>query len=589
MLGILVMADISADNTVMENKRRKHMEKFINNAPFALVLVFLVIGFVLLIKGADFFVEGSSSVAKRLHVPSIIIGLTIVAMGTSLPETAVSVSASLTGNNELAVSNVVGSNIFNLMVVIGVCAMIATVNVAKETIKRDIPFSLICAGLLLFLGIAGFGDKAGMILGHLDGVIFLGAFAGYISYMIKVALKASKEGRKVEIEGASEEEIRLISVPLSILFIIGGAAAIAVGGDITVDAASRIASDLGMSQTLIGLTIVSIGTSLPELVTSIVAARKNEVDMALGNAIGSNVFNILMVLGIASAISPVSLITENIIDLCVLIVFTVCVWIFAGTKKKIGKIEGFAMVALYAIYAVYIVIRYRRYQKMILFFKIFFTEFIAEMGDKTQLMLIALTSKHKLKDIILGTAAAILVLNGLAVLAGGLVSEFIPDWLIKTAAALAFLYFAASTIAGDEDDEEGGKSKIKFAPLAVFCTFFLAELGDKTQLTAITFGANEGMGAAFVVWIACSLGLFAADILGMLVGYLLKSKTPDGLLNTIAFIIFSVFGVYTLYQALKLISAGVCPIPVWPVLMVVTIVFVALCGCFFVKKKKKIK
>ena len=141
----------------------------------------------------------------------------------------------------------------------------------------------------------------------------------------------------------------------------------------------------------------------------------------------------------------------------------------------------------------------------------------------------------------------------------------------------------------DEEEEEGGKSKIRFAPLAVFCTFFVAELGDKTQLTAITFGANEGMGAAFVVWIACSLGLFAADILGMLVGYLLKSKTPDGLLNTIAFIIFSVFGVYTLYQALKLISAGVCPIPVWPVLMVVTIVFVALCGCFFVKKKKKIK
>ena len=175
--------------------------------------------------------------------------------------------------------------------------------------------------------------------------------------MIKIALKASKEGRKVEIEGGSDEEIRLISVPLSILFIIGGAIAIAVGGDMTVDAASRIASDLGMSQTLIGLTIVSIGTSLPELVTSIVAARKNEVDMALGNAIGSNVFNILMVLGIASAISPVSIITENIIDLCVLIVFTVCVWIFAGTKKKIGRIEGFCMVALYAVYAVYIIIR----------------------------------------------------------------------------------------------------------------------------------------------------------------------------------------------------------------------------------------
>ena len=257
------------------------MEKFINNAPFALVLVFLVIGFVLLIKGADFFVEGSSSVAKRLHVPSIIIGLTIVAMGTSLPETAV---------------------------VIGVCAVLATVNVAKETIKRDIPLSLICAALLMLLGIIGLGDKSGMTLGHLDGVILLGFFAGYIFYMIKIALKASREGRKVEIEGGLDEDIKLISVPLSILFIVGGAAAIAVGGDITVDAAARIAGDLGMSQTLIGLTIVSIGTSLPELVTSIVAAKKDEVDMALGNAIGSNVFNILMVLGMASAISPVSII-----------------------------------------------------------------------------------------------------------------------------------------------------------------------------------------------------------------------------------------------------------------------------------------
>ena len=333
------------------------MEKFINNAPFVLVLVFLVIGFVLLIKGADFFVEGSSSVAKRLHVPSIIIGLTIVAMGTSLPETAVSVSASIAGNNELAVSNVVGSNIFNLMVVIGVCAMIATVNVAKETIQRDIPLSLVCAGLLLLFGIIGVGDKTGMTLGHFDGVIFLIVFAGYIFYMIKIALKASKEGKKVDIEGGTDEDIKLISVPKSIVFIVGGAASIAIGGDVTVDAAARIASDLGMSQTLIGLTIVSIGTSLPELVTSIVAARKNEVDMALGNAIGSNVFNILMVLGIASAISPITIINENIIDLCVLIVFTVCVWLFSGTRKKIGRIEGLCMVALYAAYAVYIIIR----------------------------------------------------------------------------------------------------------------------------------------------------------------------------------------------------------------------------------------
>lgn len=226
---------------------------------------------------------------------------------------------------------------------------------------------------------------------------------------------------------------------------------------------------------------------------------------------------------------------------------------------------------------------------MLLFVKVFFTEFIAEMGDKTQLMLIALTSKYKLRDIILGTATAILVLNGLAVLAGGLVSEFIPDWLIKTIAALAFLYFATSTVTGDDDDEEeeGGKSKIKFAPLAVFFTFFVAELGDKTQLTAITFGANEGMSVAFIVWIGCSLGLFAADILGMLVGYLLKSKTPDGLLNTLAFVIFSVFGVYTLYQGLKLIGASVFPIPVLPILIAITIAFVVLCACLFLRREKK--
>ena len=333
------------------------MEKFINNAPFALVLVFLVIGFVLLIKGADFFVEGSSSVAKRLHVPSIIIGLTIVAMGTSLPETAVSVSASLAGNNELAVSNVVGSNIFNLMVVIGVCAMIATVEVARETIRRDIPLSLICAGLLLLLGIIGLGDQTKMTLGHFDGVIFIGLFAGYIFYMIRIALKANKEGKKVEIEGCSDEEIKLISVPLSIIFIIGGAAAIAFGGDLTVDAASRIASDLGMTQTLIGLTIVSIGTSLPELVTSIVAARKNEVDMAVGNAVGSNIFNILMVLGVASAINPVALIRENIIDIVILIVFSLIVWIYAATKQRISRKEGISMVCMYLIYAGYIIWR----------------------------------------------------------------------------------------------------------------------------------------------------------------------------------------------------------------------------------------
>jgi len=322
------------------------MEQYINNAPFALVIVFLIIGFVFLIKGADFFVEGSSSIAKKLKVPSIIIGLTIVAMGTSLPETAV--------------SNVVGSNIFNLMFVIGVCAIMTPIMVQKDTIARDIPLSVICALLLLGLGYLAWGDAHGMTLGHLDGAIFLGAFAGYIFYMIRTAMKARAEGKKVEIEAVEEledGELKLLSYPKSILCIVGGAVAIAFGGDMTVDAASRIAIDLGMSQTLVGLTIVSIGTSLPELVTSVVAARKNEVDMAVGNAVGSNIFNILMVLGIASAISPVSLISENVIDILVLVGFSVVVWFFARSDRKITRNEGIAMVAMYLIYTAYIIMR----------------------------------------------------------------------------------------------------------------------------------------------------------------------------------------------------------------------------------------
>lgn len=332
------------------------MENLVNSSPLILVIVFLVIGFGFLMKGADFFVEGSSSIAKRLKVPPIIIGLTIVAMGTSLPETAVSVTASLVNNNELAISNVVGSNIFNLMMVVGVCSILTPILVQKETVTRDIPFSVACALALVGLGILAVGDRSGMTLGHLDGIIFLVLFAGYILVMIRSAMKARAAGKDVEIEGV-EEEIGILSWPKSIIFIVGGAAAIAFGGDLTVDAASRIAIDLGMSQTLVGLTIVSIGTSLPELVTSVVAARKNEVDMAVGNAVGSNIFNILMVLGIASAINPVALIRENIIDIAILIAFSLIVWIYAATKRRISRKEGISMVCMYLIYAGYIILR----------------------------------------------------------------------------------------------------------------------------------------------------------------------------------------------------------------------------------------
>lgn len=307
----------------------------------------LIVGFVLLIKGADFFVEGSASIARKLRVPSLIVGMTIVAMGTSLPECSVSINASLTGENSLAVSNVLGSNIFNLMVVCGVCALFAPLVVKAETRNRDITFSILCAVLL---GILGF---LGMELERMDGWIFLVIFILFLFYMVMSALKARAAGQEVD-EG---EEYAVIPVWKSILFIVCGAAAIAFGGDFVVKSASKIATEFGMSPTLVGLTICAIGTSLPELVTSVVAARKKQVDMALGNVIGSNIFNILFVLGISSSISPIAVITENLVDVVLLILMSLVVWIFTWTKERVNRAEGAGMVLLYIGYWVYICVR----------------------------------------------------------------------------------------------------------------------------------------------------------------------------------------------------------------------------------------
>lgn len=315
--------------------------------------VLLVVGFVLLIKGADFFVEGSSGIAKKLKVPSLIIGLTIVAMGTSLPECAVSVAASISGNNALAVSNVVGSNIFNLMVVCGFCAVITPLAVGKRTLKQEFPFSVLMAALLLVLGYIG------MSVGRIDGVILLLFFALFMFWMVHSALKARTAGITTDASEEADEIERAKPIPvgLCLVYIVGGAAAIAFGGDMVVDSASAIAAAFGLSQNLIGLTIVAMGTSLPELVTSIVAARKNEVDMALGNVIGSNIFNILFVLGIAAAISPVAFIMENVIDIVILIAMSIMVLLFAWSRQKINRIEGAIMLLSYAGYMVYICMR----------------------------------------------------------------------------------------------------------------------------------------------------------------------------------------------------------------------------------------
>lgn len=304
----------------------------------------LVGGFILLIKGADFFVEGSASVAKKLRVSSMIIGLTVVAMGTSAPECAVSIAASFRGDNAVAVSNVIGSNIFNLMVVCGVCSVISPLKVKAESLKKEFPLSILAAIALVAMAYLG------MQVGRIDGVILLVAFVAFIVWLV---IGAKKDRNAQE----NAEEIKTLGTIRCLIYIVGGIAAIVVGGDTVVDAATTIAENFGLSQTLIGLTIVAMGTSLPELVTSIVAAGKGETDMAIGNVIGSNLFNILLVLGIAGAISPIEVLMENVIDAILLIGMSVIVWVFAWTGKKISRAEGAIMVAIYAGYMGYICMR----------------------------------------------------------------------------------------------------------------------------------------------------------------------------------------------------------------------------------------
>ncbi len=325
-------------------------------------IVHVVAGFVLLIKGADFFVDGSSNIAKLFKVPSIIIGLTVVAFGTSLPEASVSIASALKGANALAVSNVVGSNIFNTLVVLGASAVIIPVAVQKDSVKKEIPFSLICTAALL--GALAFGintavpaeggeEITAFTLGRIGGVVLLLIFAFYMFWQISAALNARKQGLVED----DEDDGKKISLVKSIIFIVGGVAAIILGGNIVVDGASTIAMKFGMSETLVGLTIVAVGTSLPELVTSMVAAKKGESDLAVGNAIGSNIFNVVFILGFSALISPITVSIESLIDTAVVIAVTCIAWVFSATKLKISRIEGGAMVLCYVAYMAYIIIR----------------------------------------------------------------------------------------------------------------------------------------------------------------------------------------------------------------------------------------
>lgn len=310
--------------------------------------IILILGFAMLTKGADFFVEGAAAVAKKLRVPAFIIGMTIVAMGTSAPECAVSVTAALKDNNQLAVSNAVGSNIFNLMVVCGMCSLVSPLAVKTSILKKEFPFSIFVEAMLLAVGVAG------MSVGRMDGIILLAVFVVFLAWMVCSAQKA-----RAQQDGDTEdsEEIQEISVARCLAYIAGGLTAIVLGGDWVVDGASAIAKSFGMSQNLIGLTVVAFGTSLPELVTSFAAARKNQADMALGNVIGSNIFNILLILGLAGTISPMSFNMENVADTAILILMSIEVYFFSRKDHDIRRPEGMIMLAEYIAYAVYICLR----------------------------------------------------------------------------------------------------------------------------------------------------------------------------------------------------------------------------------------
>ena len=320
-------------------------------------ILILIVGFVALIKGADWFVGGSSALAKALHVPGLVIGLTIVALGTSAPELAVSTLAAVQGSNEIAISNVVGSNIFNLLCILGICALIHPVPVEKGIIKRDFPVT-IAATLIVLVG-ACFKTlfSGGWVKANMDAnvgtisrplaILLLILFAVYITYLIVDAKKHPTE----------EDNITKQPLWKSIVLMIIGIVLIIGGGQAVVYAAKDIARAFGMSETLIGLTIVAVGTSLPELVTSIVAAKKGETGMAIGNVVGSNIFNMLFILGISSLIHPVSVNAASLWDMIILIAISIISFVFSCSKSKIDKKEGILMLLLYLGDMIFAVLR----------------------------------------------------------------------------------------------------------------------------------------------------------------------------------------------------------------------------------------
>ena len=312
--------------------------------------ILLIIGFFFLIKGADLFVEGAASIAKKFNVPSMVIGLTIVAMGTSAPEAAVSITSSLAGQNYMSVANVIGSNFFNILVVLGVSSIIATLPVEKNTIKKDTPFLLLVSGLLLLFGLD-------LRISRIEGIILLAFFTYFLVNTVKTAKNSASNSKEEAAITAEAEEVVEFSLPKTILLSLIGIAGIVLGGDMVVDSATKIATSFGMSANLVGLTIVAVGTSLPEFVTSIVAIKKGETEIAIGNVIGSNLFNILLVLGLATTIKPIVISMFALFDIVFMVIITLILYFFMKKNNKLVKSQGFILLALYIAYMAYTIMR----------------------------------------------------------------------------------------------------------------------------------------------------------------------------------------------------------------------------------------
>lgn len=303
----------------------------------------LVVGFALLVKGADWFVDGAAGIAGLFHIPTVIVGLTIVALGTSLPELSVSLNAAIQGRNALALSNVLGSNIFNTLVVVGCSCLIRPFVLDKEVRKRDVWFNLAAIALLTVLAMSG-------IISRTAGLVLLAFLVVYLGILIVTA-------RKEEDTGEAEEAGTPPSFGKCLLLLVVGGVCIAIGGKVTVDSASAVALALGMSEALVGLTIVSIGTSLPELVTSVVAANKGESGLSIGNALGSNIMNICFILGLSAAIHPIAVIPENWADILILLAVSAGILLYAKWTDKMSRATGAAFLAAYLCYFAWILVR----------------------------------------------------------------------------------------------------------------------------------------------------------------------------------------------------------------------------------------